>query len=90
MRTRPSVHEYGATLIQGSKSLHTADDELHNMTAATVAKLGTISVEFSRIRTTGPSVATDYAKSLQQSVAINEKQKKLGGHHTTYVSAAPL
>jgi len=59
--------------------------------AATVAKLGTISVEFCRVRKTGPgaSVTRDLAEPLQQSVAVHEKQKKLGGHHTTYVSAAP-
>jgi len=60
------------------------------MAAATLAKLGTISIEFDRVRETGPGVAIDFAKSLQQSVAVHEKQKKLGGHHTAYVLVAPL
>jgi len=72
--------------------VYVADDESHCMAAATVAKLGTISVEFSRVRTTNTwsSSAGDFAEQLQESVAIHEKQKKLGGHHTTYVSVAPL
>jgi len=73
-----------------SNHLHIADDESHSMAAATVAKLGTIRIEFYRVLVTGPGAAQDLTKSLQQSVAVHEKQKKLGGHHTTYVSLAPL
>ena len=62
------------------------------MATPMLSKLGTIIVEFRRIRIEPATAAFEHSStnSLEQSVAVHEKQKKLGGHHTMYVLVARL